>query len=252
VRDPVGFVRELAREDKLSTYFWVLAYYVVNVYLFFSTLATYAYLIDDVQAGLLDGTLHDLMSHRKAGAIIRHGFLSRFAPWAKACGFCLNFNCALILMPVTKLLLARLNNVGRSYSSSDFKAGRVTNNALYDAFARFFAHPFTRYVPLSKNIETHKHIAKVIFVLAVGHTLFHFANYCTSQPGTLNTFRRGRYYPAEGVGGWGEKTKVNRDEHPHAGWGAFVACQLIFVHLFIYSFIHLFIFDLFISVLWFF
>ena len=44
------------------------------------------------------------------------GWLSPYAPFAKACGACLNLNCALIVMPVTKLLLARLNNAGLSYS----------------------------------------------------------------------------------------------------------------------------------------
>ena len=85
--------------------------------------------------------------------IVRHGFLSRAGPWAKACGGCLNFNCALIAMPVTKLLLARLNNLGKSYGTKGAAAGA---SVVSQCFARFFAHPFTRYVPLSKNIEFHK------------------------------------------------------------------------------------------------
>ena len=137
VLHPIAFLRKLHQEDKLSTVFWLLVYFFVNAYLFFSTLAKFEKLIDDLQPSLLDGTVDlSVAANRQA---VRFGFLSRVAPWAKASGGCLNFNCALIAMPVTKLLLARLNNFGKSYSK--MQAG---NSLLAQYFGRFFAHPFTR------------------------------------------------------------------------------------------------------------
>lgn len=65
------------------------------------------------------------------------GPLSVYAPWAKACGNCLNFNCALILVPVLRMLLRHINNVGVSFSNAQRNAS---------LFARLFAHPLTRYV----------------------------------------------------------------------------------------------------------
>lgn len=168
--------------------FWLTVYFSVNVFIFFYVLSLFEIAIDDVHEKLLDGSLNvdcgDIVCQRNR-SIVRHGFLSRAGPWAKACGACLNFNCALIAMPVTKLLLARLNNFGKSYSS--MSSG---SNILAQYFNKFFAHPFTRYVPLSKNIEFHKLIASVVFFFAWVHTLCHFGNYALSSVGTLRAFRK--------------------------------------------------------------
>jgi hypothetical protein len=145
------------------------------------------------QATMLDGTIDtDCFGRGKRGAacsanrsVVRHGFLSRAGPWAKACGGCLNFNCALIVMPVTKLLLARLNNLGNS--AGTHLAGK---SVVSQCFARWFAHPFTRYVPLSKNVEFHKIIGKTVLGFGVLHTLCHFANYWESSVGTLAYFTK--------------------------------------------------------------
>ena len=67
---------------------------------------------------------------------IRYGAVSRIGPFAKACGACLNFNCALIVMPVTKLLLARINNAGKSY---DRKARGA--NVVVECFNRYCTAP---------------------------------------------------------------------------------------------------------------
>jgi hypothetical protein len=134
---PLQFLRKLNQEDKLSSAFWLSVYFAVNVFVFFFTLTVFEELIDDVLPNLKDGTI-DLTTIANRN-VVRFGFISRAAPWAKASGGCLNFNCALIAMPVTKLLLARLNNFGKSYSK--MQAGR---SVMSQYFGRFFAHPFTR------------------------------------------------------------------------------------------------------------
>jgi predicted ferric reductase len=184
---PIAYVQKLAAEDKLSIYFWMFLYIFLNVFIFFYVLAVYQYAIDlthdAMKNGDLDVSCGDLCAANKG--IIQRGFISRAGPWAKACGGCLNFNCALIVMPVTKLLLARLNNFGKSYSQRT-----VSSSVMGQFFAKWFAHPFTRYVPLSKNIEFHKIIGFSVFIFAFFHTIFHFANYALSSYGTLFFFTK--------------------------------------------------------------
>mmetsp|Transcript_17407 Transcript_17407/g.35557 ORF Transcript_17407/g.35557 Transcript_17407/m.35557 type:complete len:708 (+) Transcript_17407:2-2125(+) len=185
---PVAFLWKLALEDKLSQVFWLATYFSVNAVIFFVVLATFEGAIDDTEKRLLDGSLDvdcgtaDCQKNRQ---IVRHGYLSRAGPWAKACGGCLNFNCALIVMPVTKLLLARLNNLGKSYSTQS-----TGSNVASQFVAKWFAHPFTRFVPLSKNVEFHKLVAKVVFFFAWVHTLCHFGNYALASSGTLRLFKK--------------------------------------------------------------
>ena len=54
----------------------------------------------------------------------------------------------------------------------------------------FCAGPLTRYLPLSKNIEFHKLIAKTTFFWAVVHSFFHFMNYAHASVGTLSKFEK--------------------------------------------------------------
>ena len=49
---------------------------------------------------------------------------------------------------------------------------------------------FRSYVPLSKNVEFHKIIAKVVFFFAWLHTIMHFANYTLASRGTLALFKK--------------------------------------------------------------
>ena len=72
-------------------------------------------------------------------------------PWAKAFGQLLNFNCALLLVPVCRVVLRALNSV--------------------DTIGKM--------VPLRKNIIFHKTVACVVLFCTVGHVLAHFVNYAT-------------------------------------------------------------------------
>jgi hypothetical protein len=185
---PITYCRKLATEDKLSVALWLFFYIFLNIFIFFFVLAVYEEAVDLIRDSMISGDLKiscdDPVCLVYRG-IIQRGFISRAGPWAKACGGCLNFNCALIVMPVTKLLLARLNNLGKSYSQRTTGA-----SVLSQWFAKWFAHPFTRYVPLSKNLEFHKIIGVAIFWFSWGHTVFHFANYALSKYGTLLYFTK--------------------------------------------------------------
>jgi hypothetical protein len=154
-----------------------------NVIYFTVTIVAWYSLIKTVRGDLLKGRLslagYDRISHMHRKAL-RYGPPTYFAAWAKGFGTCLNMNCALLILPITKLLLRRLNNIGVSFSTT-----RNEN----DYFAKFFARPFTRYVPLSKNIEFHKICAFAIFIDALGHMIMHYSNLTYSSAATEALFR---------------------------------------------------------------
>ena len=84
--------------------------------------------------GTLDTTCGDEVCELNK-VYVQNGVVSRWGPYAKACGMCLNFNCSLIIYPVVRLLLRRLNNIGVSFSNQQ---------ANPTIFAKFFASPVTR------------------------------------------------------------------------------------------------------------
>jgi len=180
--NPIEFVRRIYNEDKLSSYFWMCMFCAMNFIVFVYTLYTWSVAVDDIKDDLLNGTLKiacDTKTCSLNRQIIRSGPFSGFAPWAKACGGCLNLNCSLILLPVIRLIIRKLNNAGTSYSR--FQGGGI--------LTRFFAHPVTRYIPLQKNIEFHKICALAVLIFASGHTIFHCLNLSRASETTLARFR---------------------------------------------------------------
>ena len=133
--NPLTFCRRIYNEDKLSSYVWVFIFVAINFIVFVYTLnlwynSVYA-MEDDLKNGTLDVTCDSLMCHvnRKA---VRYGPVSRYAPWAKACGNCLNMDCALLLLPIIRMLLRKLNNWGESFSIAQQNS---------DILGKFFARP---------------------------------------------------------------------------------------------------------------
>lgn len=177
--NPVSFFKRIYNQDKLASYFWMSIYVGFNIALFIYTLDIWIEAVHESREDLKYGRLRidcngpGCQYNRK---LILYGPLSGFAPWAKACGNLLNFNCALILIPVTKMLLTKINNFGVSASSSS------------SFFTRVFSHPLTRYIPLSKNIDFHIIIAIFVFCYAVGHTLFHVLNLVFANDITIYRF----------------------------------------------------------------
>ncbi|RYH29171.1 hypothetical protein EON65_09455 [archaeon] len=181
--NPYTFSRRIYNEDKLSSYVWIGLYIAANIILFGYTLDFWYNLVDDMRDDLLQGTMKidcsDRLCHYNRKAV-RYGPFSLFAPWAKGFGTCLNMNCALLLFPVVKMLLRKLNNYGVSFH---------VNQQQNDFCAKAFARPLTRYIPLSKNIEFHKICAMVVFFFSWGHLLFHLLNLYEANNATLTFFR---------------------------------------------------------------
>lgn len=181
--NPAAFFRRIFNEDKLSSYVWVGIFVLGNLALFVWALDIWIELVEHTNNALLDGTL-DISSttrvshyNRKA---VRYGPISRYAPWAKGFGTCLNLQCCMLLLPVVKNILRKINNWGVSFHASQKKN---------DIFGRLFAHPLTRYIPLQKNIEFHKLCAGFIFIFSWAHLFFHLMNLLYSNNSTLAYFR---------------------------------------------------------------
>ena len=91
-----------------------------------------------------------------------HLCMSGYAPYAKAFGQTLNFNCACLLLPILRALLRKLNNLQSTVKWS---------SALLP--------------PLRKNLIFHKFIALFVLGGAIGHIFFHYLNFAVSPEATL-------------------------------------------------------------------
>jgi NADPH oxidase 5 len=89
-----------------------------------------------------------VLRYREAGA---NGFIQL----ARGCGACLNFNCALILVPMLRHFMTWIR-----------------------------AQRFGRFMPVDDTVGFHKLIGHVIFGFAAVHTLAHFGNYVVA-PGSF-------------------------------------------------------------------
>lgn len=181
--NPITFYRRIYNEDKLSSYIWVFIFVTVNIVLFSYIVYVWYAAVGAMGDGLLNGTLDvtctDTLCHiyRKA---VRYGPVSYYAPWAKGFGTCLNLNCALLLLPVVKMILRKISNLGESFAKTQMQSEWLT---------RFFAHPIARYIPLQKNIEFHKLCAGAVFLHSWGHMIFHWLNLYEANDTTMRFFR---------------------------------------------------------------
>ena len=91
---------------------------------------------------------------------------------AKGCGMMLNFNCALIAIPVTTSVLHYLHDIKVQGKQEE----RQTKT-------------LSKYVPLGKNITFHRYIAYFIALCVAVHTLAHFVNYSLKREQVSELFR---------------------------------------------------------------
>jgi hypothetical protein len=178
--NPFACLVRARNEDKLVVYTWIGLYICANVILYIVTLHKWIQQVDGLKQGLLEGTLNidcDTPRCSLDRNAIRYGPLSDFAPWAKGFGNLLNFNCALIIVPVTKLVLQKVNNIAESTSLS----GSI--------FAKLVGAPLTKFLPVHKNLEFHKIISGVVFVSTIGHIFFHLMNLLYSNNVTMERFK---------------------------------------------------------------
>ena len=181
--NPVSFLMRIYNEDKLSSYAWVGLFLILNFVLFAYTLNAWYAAVDTMEDEMIDGKIDvhcSSLNCRVNRTAVRYGPLSRYAPWAKAFGGLLNLNCALLLLPVIRMLLRKLNNYGESFA---------TVQHSNDLLGRLCARPLTRYIPLQKNIEFHKLCAGAVFICAWGHMVFHWLNLYHSNNVTMRRFR---------------------------------------------------------------
>lgn len=182
--DPRKFLVRIYNEDKLSSYVWTGIFFLINAIVFFVTLAQWQRAIAQSQWELLSGTLDVLCDSAKCAynrQLVKSGPMSDWAPWAKASGACLNLDCSLLLLPVIKMILRRLNNSGESLASAQNST---------DCFSKFLARPITRYLPIQKNIEFHKLCAWTVLFFTAVHTIAHLANLRWSDDTTIVFFKK--------------------------------------------------------------
>ncbi|KAJ1450861.1 hypothetical protein M885DRAFT_621312 [Pelagophyceae sp. CCMP2097] len=158
--------------------FWVFLYYAANVCIFMLSFYDWADDVLEMERRLLNGRVEVKGCGQMNEAMIRHGPLSRWAPLAKASGVTLNFNCALLIVPVIKTVLWLLNEGAASYGDAQWRAA---------ALGRLFTS-LARYVPVSRNVEFHKLIASTMAMLVLVHSAAHVFNYRQSSHFTVFRF----------------------------------------------------------------
>jgi len=137
----IGRLREA---DYLGQAILSLVYWIINVILFVSYYAANLELTDT---------------------------LSGWIPPAKAFAGILNFNMAIIIVPVTRTFLQYLNH-------------QATNDSS--------CLSWLKYLPLRKNIVFHKVIALVVLFAAIGHVICHLGNWAVASSATTTKFGEAR------------------------------------------------------------
>ena len=182
--NPFSFLYRIYVEDKLAAYFWVTVFVLANVIMFGVTYQKWVDLISQERESIIDGTI-DVKCHDHSCEINRiaviHGPFSTAAPLAKACGGCLNMDCAILLLPVIKLIITRMTDLAGKFQDLHDKT---------DYFGKFFSYSFARYVPIQKNIEFHKLVAFMVCLMTVGHVIGHCANLVYAYDITLAYFEK--------------------------------------------------------------
>eukprot|EP00742_Colponemidia_sp_Colp-10_P007701 GILJ01008301.1.p1 GENE.GILJ01008301.1~~GILJ01008301.1.p1 ORF type:complete len:952 (+),score=132.75 GILJ01008301.1:36-2891(+) len=138
------------QEGELSKIIMIIVYFSVNLALFIEAYVRWQNRVDAANAA------EDL----KGVSANKDKYLSQWVPFAKANGQLLNFNSALLLLPVCRHILRALNN---------FCINAKSDNAFYSALASFL-----RLLPLEKNISFHKLVGVVVLLASIAHTVAHF------------------------------------------------------------------------------
>lgn len=142
---------QMQAENHLRLSVFVVLYTVSNVLIFFVVLKTWM------------GIVAAQPAEKR---------LSWMAPYAKAFGNVLDFNCVIVLMPVCRTFLRLLYN-------------RSTRDKL--CFSRFLSFILS-FTPIDHNIGAHRTIAQVVVIGSFGHTVAHMINLAMRHDVTVATF----------------------------------------------------------------
>lgn len=129
----------------------IFVYTVISLILFFDALARWQRTVSAQQ--------------NSSDPAMRDKALSGWAPWAKACGQLLNFNCALIGLPVIRSVVKFLHN--RLISSGG---------------------GWSNFIPLQKNVIFHKTVSLAVLAFTVGHAFAHLMNFAHRPQPTTTAF----------------------------------------------------------------
>jgi len=138
-------------QNKTGTLVFITSYFLANIAIFFVILAQWIQNNDNAPG------------NRK---------LSGWGPVAKAFGNVLDFNCAIIVLPVCRSILRWLYNTS------------TADKSCFSSTLRFFL----QFIPLDHALTFHKIVAKVIVFGAIGHTVMHMFNYANSPDNTMTVF----------------------------------------------------------------
>jgi hypothetical protein len=217
---PLALYSALVKEDHVLQLVWLFFYFVANATLWFYAEVTVRELVDadrvrvfngicepqGLPGGLfgIEGGCLDTLNPGGDGVFDRclqnFGTISNWGPIAKGFGAMLNLNCSLILLPVVRNLLKRLNKL-------------TEDNPNYSII---------KYIPLGDNILSHKLFAKTILFSVWGHTMAHFINFALAPDMTLCQFNR--------AGPWDQ---LLREEWGNDGKSAWITGGLILLAMFI-------------------
>ncbi len=182
--NPLSFLYRIYQEDKLAAYFWSGAFIGANVVMFAVTYRKWQNLIEVETKSMIDGTINVTCDTTECSinrTAILYGPFSSAAPFAKACGGCLNFDCAILLLPVIKTVLRKIYDMAGKFQDLRDKT---------DYFSKCFSHSFSRYVPIQKNIEFHKLIAFTTAIMTAGHIIGHYNNLVQAYDVTMAYFAK--------------------------------------------------------------
>ncbi|CEP03297.1 hypothetical protein PBRA_003057 [Plasmodiophora brassicae] len=98
--------------------------------------------------------------------------LTMFVPFAKMFGYMLDFNCAIILIPVCRTFIRYLYDLSTQSQTATQKLLRTVLQVF----------------PLDKALTFHKRVAYLILIFAVGHAFFHCLNYGFAVQNTMALF----------------------------------------------------------------
>eukprot|EP01006_Ploeotia_vitrea_P037004 TRINITY_DN66080_c5_g1_i8.p1 TRINITY_DN66080_c5_g1~~TRINITY_DN66080_c5_g1_i8.p1 ORF type:complete len:796 (-),score=441.02 TRINITY_DN66080_c5_g1_i8:116-2233(-) len=147
----VNWVLLKKEQNELGTIVWLSLYYSACTIIFFTALATWVEKNNNFPPGQQ---------------------LSGWAPLAKAFGNFLDFNCAIIVLPVCRTVIRFLYDVSTSDEG-------IIARGLRAVLA---------FVPLDHAIEFHKLVAYACAFGAIGHTVMHLFNYINAPSVTLSKF----------------------------------------------------------------
>ena len=151
IRSGVFTLYHLRAMNKVRPLVWLLLYLSVNAVLFAVMWMEWTSKVNDSQAMLDSGVVDE-----------RHT-LTQWLTAAKAFGWLIDLNVALLILPVSRRLIRVL------YHWSTYMGG--------GRFTKWVIQPLVRALPLDCHLTFHRLVALVVVLASIGHTTAHFVQF---------------------------------------------------------------------------